>query len=71
MNSYDWVECLDKMKEECLPTVIKALPSFADRLEWMKHWHVAKNLKWTTVMDYVVTRYKHFLDIDEGICRFY
>lgn len=37
MNSYDWVECLDKMKEECLPTVIKALPSFADRLEWMKH----------------------------------
>ena len=32
MNSYDWVECLDKMKEDCLPTVVKALPFFADRL---------------------------------------
>ncbi|KAK8790402.1 hypothetical protein WA171_001927 [Blastocystis sp. BT1] len=57
MNSYDWVECLDKMKEDCLPTVVKALPFFAD----------PKNLKWTSVMDYVVTRYSHFLDIDEGI----
>ena len=32
MNSYDWVECLDKMKEDCHPTVVKALPFFADRL---------------------------------------
>ena len=69
MNSYDWIECLDKMKEDCLPTVVKALPFFADGWILLVSWFVEKNLKWTSVMDYVVTRYSHFLDIDEGICK--
>ena len=32
MNSYDWQEYLDKMKEECLPIVEKSLPYFSDRM---------------------------------------
>lgn len=68
LQSYDWVEYLDRMKEDCYPTVAKALPYFSDRRK-REGATCSRSHKWTDVMDYVVTRYSHLLDMDEGICR--
>lgn len=57
-SMYDWQCYLDSMKQKYFDIVAKELPYFADE----------SKLKWTDVMDFVITRYNHLLDIPESIC---
>lgn len=61
ISMYDWQCYLDSMKQKYFDIVAKELPYFADE----------SKLKWTDIMDFVITRYNHLLDIPEPICILY
>lgn len=68
IGMYDWQCYVDAMKTKYGDIVAKELPYFADRLKYLIVSFIAAKLKWTDVMDYVITRYNHLLDIPESLC---
>lgn len=57
LSMYDWLEHEERMAEKYQKIVANAIPLFRDK----------EKIKWTDVMDFVITRYNHLLDIPEDV----
>lgn len=69
LGMYDWQEHEERMKRKYGDIVTNHIPFFRNRFLCECGFIVEDHIRWTDVMDFVITRYNHLMDIPEEVCR--